>query len=179
MSDNLLSDLYNKLVQWINGVRGVQSTSIRQTELQASTPEPSKVQPSPAEQTMPATQPVKSAIIPQNSATQQAQMPTGSPKQVRQGTEPPTPAPAPAPTPSYSQPAPYIPPCSNPTAQHNIYLSNGMSASSSNHADAWSYKASADRDPSSPQVTRITRLDVSSDPSSPSGYKAVEVQEYP
>jgi hypothetical protein len=68
---------------------------------------------------------------------------------------------------------PYPPPsCPNPTAQHNIYLSNGMVVSRSSHDEAWAYAKD------NPNVIKITRLDVTADPTSPTGYRVTEVVEW-
>jgi hypothetical protein len=65
-----------------------------------------------------------------------------------------------------------IPPCPNPKAQHNIYLSNGVVTARSSHDEAWAYAKD------NPNVVKITRLDVVSDPTSPTGRKVIEVVEW-
>jgi len=65
-----------------------------------------------------------------------------------------------------------IPPCPNPNAQHNIYLSNGLVVARSSHDEAWDYAKD------NPNVVKITRLDVVSDPTSPTGRKVIEVVEW-
>jgi hypothetical protein len=68
---------------------------------------------------------------------------------------------------------PYPPPsCPNPTAQHNIYLSNGIVVSRSSHDEAWAYAKD------NPNVIKITRLDATADPTSPTGYRVTEVVEW-
>jgi hypothetical protein len=173
----ILFDLESRIRAWLEKIGLIKPTPT--VEQPAKPPIPEKVQPAPVEQQLPQTQPA-SSIIPTYTPEQQSQMPPYSPTQTRtvgqQETESQTvPAPTPAPP---AEPAP-VPSCPNPTAQHNIYLSNGSVTARSSHDEAWEFKRLREENPSFPQVVKITRIDVVSDPTTPTGTRADEVTEYP